>query len=212
MYAVRHYYCHVKMWLNSWNILHSSLKKVASDLKHKIISWHSYYVLSFSAKPVVIKPIASCTCDHCPTIKLHGFIDMQCYKLTRDKTSKNSYRKISLASASIGIFLMETSNTSCQKYLEIDPSPYRLHESEFTTPSIEKGISRYWFYPGFLRKSVLHLLCECFWPSVFQCVQSLPPQKPQNKPKPFWTQQAVVNHIWQSGSLKDRKILQVWWK
>lgn len=183
MYIVRHYYCHVKMWLNSWNILHFSLKRVACNLKHKIISWHSYYVLSFSDKPVVIKPIACCTCDYRPTIKLHGFTDTQCYKLTSDKTSKNSYRKVSIASGSIRIFLMETSNISCQKDLEADPSPSRLQRSEFATSSVEKGISWYWFYLDFLRKSVLHLLCECFWPSVFLCVRSLPPEKnpKQNK-------------------------------
>lgn len=35
---------------------------------------------------------------------------------------------------------METSNVSCQKDLEIDPSTCRLHKSEFTTPSVGKGM------------------------------------------------------------------------
>lgn len=52
-------------------------------------------------------------------------------QIKRDKTSKNSYRKISLASGSVRIFLMETSNSPCLKDLETDPSPYRLHRSEF---------------------------------------------------------------------------------
>lgn len=138
------------MWLNCWNILHFSLKRVAGDLKHKIISWWSYYVLSFSTKPVVIKPIACCTCNYCPTIKLPGFIDMRCCKLTRGKTCKNSDRKISLASGPIRLFLMETWNVSCQKDLEIDPGPCRLHRSGFSTSSIEKGISWYCFYLDFL--------------------------------------------------------------
>jgi len=192
------------MWLNSWNILHCSLKRVASDLKHKIISWHSYYVLSFSDKSVVIKPIACCTCDYCPTLKLHDFVDTQCYKLTRDKTSKNSYMKISLASGSIRIFLMETSNISCQKDLEIYASPYILHRSEFTTPSIEKETSQYWFYPDFLRKNYI---ASPLWVFLTICLSvcslAFPQKNPkQNKPllnpagcsKPYWTE-------WQSQRL-----------
>lgn len=129
----------------------------------------------------MIKPIACWTCNYCPIIKLHGFIDTWCYKLTRDKTAENSYGRISLDSGSVRIFLMETSNVSCQKYLEIDPSLYRPHRSELTTTSIEKGISWYWFYPDFLRKSVFTPPL-CFWPSVFVCSFPSPPKNPkQNK-------------------------------
>lgn len=79
---------------------------------------------------------------------------------------------------------METSNIYCQKDLEIDPSTYRLHKSEFTTPSVEKGMSRYWFYSGSLRKSVLHLLCVPDHLS-FCVFIPFPLRKPKPKQNPF---------------------------
>lgn len=58
----------------------------------------------------------------------------------RDKTSKKSYKKITLAAGSSRIFLMKTSNVSCQKDLEINSSSYILHRSEFTTSFIGEEI------------------------------------------------------------------------
>lgn len=143
------------------------------------------YVLWFSSKPVVKKPIGYCTWGCCATIKLHGFVDKQHCTLTRDKTFKKVLQQISSASGSIRIFLMKTSNVSCQKDLGIDSSSYILHRYEFTTSFIGKEIWQYCFQPNFLRKSVLHLLCEWFWPSVFLCIHCLCCPKKTSKQNSF---------------------------
>lgn len=161
-------------------------------------------------KTDMIKPVACYTCDYCPTIKPHNFIYSQCYKLTREKTSKILRAK----SPQLQCSIKENPplDVSSQEDFEICPGPYRFHRSDFTTPkkkeSRDTGCSLF-----FWEKLYYILLCKCFWPSVFLCAHSLPPAKPnKTKIKPFWTQQTVVNHIWQSISLKDHKILPVWWQ